>query len=248
MRWHLLTVFVMAGVALAQQTTTQQPAAANTSGMVVQGGYASTPVMAPTVLTPHVTLSSASSNPVGATSSAYGLQVGATSAAIPATTAQQSVVNQAVVSSGNTNNGNVTTGTGPAATIVAPGQNAQAGEAGKASGVSGGFIGAAGSEPDIAAASRYYRTHPMHAVRTYTNDDVQRLNGQSNTASNTGTMNMPASDVNAPAAPATSNPSATMPQADQTRGPEAPAPAQTPSEAPASKPKPYTPPATPPQQ
>ena len=246
MRWHLLTVFVMAGVALAQQTTTQQPAAANTSGMVVQGGYASTPVMAPTVLTPHVTLSSASSNPVGATSSAYGLQVGATSAAIPSTTAQQSVVNQAVVSSGNTNNGNVTTGTGPAATIVAPGQNAQAGEGGNAGGVSGGFIGAAGSEPDIAAASRYYRTHPMHAVKTYTNDDVERLKGQE--PRGVATNSMPASDMNAPAAPPTSNPSATVPQPDQTRAPAAEAPTQTPSEAPVSKPKPYTPPATPPQQ
>src|SRR5690349_13996063 len=104
MRWQLLTLFALAGFALAQNS---QPVAPATSGAVINGGYVSTPVTAPTVVTPHVTLGVASTNPVGATSSANGLQVGATSAAIPGTSAQQGVVNQAYISNGAANVGNV---------------------------------------------------------------------------------------------------------------------------------------------
>jgi hypothetical protein len=264
MRWHLLTLFAMAGVALAQ-TTTQQPVAPNNSGMVIQGGYVSTPVMAPTVMTPHITLGVASANPVGATSSAFGLQVGATSAAIPPTNAQMTTVNQAVVSSGSTNPGNVVTGTGPAAAIVAPGPqsnapaNAQNAGGPNASGnvtanEAGGFIPPSAPGPDVAEASRYYRTHPMHAGKVYTNDDINRMNENTANAANAGGSNLPASDMNAPAA--TSNPASTMPANDQ---PNATTPqdqrqmqsqpSTTPATpAPKSKPAPYTPPSTPPQR
>src|SRR5512133_594617 len=215
MRWHLLTLLVMAGVALAQ-TTNQQPAVQNPSGMVIQGGYASTPVTAPTVITPHVTLGIASSNPVGATSSAGGLQVGASSAAIPTANAQGSVINQAIVSSTGTPSANSTTvAGGPAATVAAP-ASASANQAGTGDVqiVTGASSVIVESETDVAAAARYYRTHPMHATKVYTNDDVNRISQQGSTGGlSNGTL--PASDANPPSAPATTNPSATMPQSDQ---------------------------------
>lgn len=245
MRWQLLTLVAMAGAALAQ-TTTQQPVAPNTSGMVIQGGYASTPVTAPTVMTPHVTLGVASANPVGATSSASGLQVGATSGAIPPAVGQQTVVNEAIVSSGNTNQGNVRTGTGTAATIVAPGPSSpqEAGNTGANANVSTGVIGAVEPGPDVAAASRYYKTHPLHATKVYTNADIDRLT-QTEPADATA---LPSSDSNAPN-PATSNPASTMPQGESSAAPQS-QPSASPSAAPPetkSKPAPYTPPATPPQ-
>jgi hypothetical protein len=213
--------------------------------MAIQGGYASTPVTAPTVVTPHVTLSTASTNPVGATSSASGLQVGATSAAMPPAVGQQTPVNEAVVSSGNTNPGNVRTGTGPVATIVVPGQGAPAEAAGNApenANVATG-VGSTGSETDVAAVARYYKTHPLHAAKVYTNADIDRLKATEPASTTT----LPASDITAP----TSNPAATMPQAGQSAPPQiqAPAPSQEPSQPPAApaKPAPYTPPATPPR-
>lgn len=242
MRWYLLTLVALAGVALAQ-TTNQQPVAPTTSGMVVQGGYASTPVTSPTVMTPHVTLGVASANPVGATSSASGLQVGATSAAIPPATGQQTVINEAIVSSGNANPGNIRTGTGPAAAIVAPA--AATAQTGTSTNEQGGVVGAVEPGPDVAEAARYYRTHRQHAVRTYTNDDINRLRQDEGSNSSMKTE-MPASDVNAPSTPASSNPAATMPQADQQPMPSSQVPANTPPES-KSKPAPYTPPATPPQ-
>jgi hypothetical protein len=244
----------MAGVALAQ-TTNQQPAAQNPSGMVIQGGYVSTPVTAPTVITPRITLGIASSNPVGATSSAGGLQVGASSAALPTANAQGTVINQAIVSSTGTPSANTTTGVaGPAATVVAPatasGNQANGGvQSSTSAGVSGVQIvtGASSvvveSGTDVAAAARYYRTHPMHATKVYTNDDVNRLSQQGSTGGlSNGTL--PASDVSSSSAPASTNSSATMPQTDQSTTTQQAAP---PGEQPKSKPAPYTPPATPPQ-
>ena len=243
MRLYVLTLVALAGVALAQ-TTNQQPVAPAASGMVIQGGYASTQVTSPAVVTPHVTLGVASSNPVGATSSASGLQVGATSAAIPPTTGQQTIVNEAIVSSGNANPGNTRTGTGPAAAIVAPATaNAQTGAS---TNEQGGVIGAVEPGPDVAEAARYYRTHRQHAVRTYTNDDINRMRQEEGSNSGMKTE-MPASDVNAPSTPSSANPAATMPQADQQQIPSSQVPANTPPPESKSKPAPYTPPATPPQ-
>lgn len=234
----------MASLAVAQ--TAQQPAAPSTSGVVINGGYASTPVQAPTVLTPHVTLGIASPNPVGATSSAGGLQVGATSAAIPPAVTQQPIANEAVVSNGSVNAGNTRTGTGPVATIVAPGPQgtsaAQANGETSSTAVSGVAVPAESQSIDVAAAARYYKEHHQRAVRTFTNDDINRLNQQTNTASSGANSALPASDMSAPAAPATSNPAATLPQTDQAK----PAPAEPPVAQP-KKPAPYTPPQTPPQ-
>ena len=249
MRWHLLTLVALAGVTLAQ-TTNPQPAAQTTPGMVIQGGYATTPVTNPTVMTPRVTLGIGSANPVGATSSADGLQVGATSAAIPPVNAQGQVVNVPIVSNtGTPPQSAIPSGSGAAATIAAPGPsaNAQAGNSGSNGGVQivTGASSMMESETDVAAAARYYRTHPMHAVKVYTNDDVNRLEQQGSTGGlSNGTL--PASDVSAPSAPASSNPAATMPQAEQSATPQTQAPAP-PAEQPKAKPAPYTPPATPPQ-
>ena len=244
MRWYLLTALTITSLALAQNV--QQPAAPSTSGIVVSGGYASTPIQAPTVMTPHVTLGVASPNPVGATSSASGLQVGATSAALPPAVSQQPVVNEAIISSGGVNAGNTRTGIGPVASIAAPGPqaantNAQAnGEAENAN--SGEAVAPAQSQMvDVAAAARYYKEHHQRAVRTFTNDDINRLNQQTNTASSGANSALPASDMSTPAAPSTSNPAATMPQTDKSQ--QAPATQPEPK-----KPVPYTPPATPPQQ
>lgn len=245
MRLQMLTLVVLAGVALAQ-TTNQQPVAPSTPGMVIQGGYASTQVTSPTVMTPHVTLGVASSNPVGATSSASGLQVGATSAAIPPATGQQTIVNEAIVSSGNANPGNTRTGTGPAAAIVVPA--AASGQNGASTNEYGGVIGAIEPGPDVAAAARYYRTHRQHAVRVYTNDDVNRIR-QEEQGSNSGMKTeMPASDVDASSTPSSSNPAASMPQAEQQQITPSQVPATPPPPEPNAKPAPYTPPATPPQQ
>jgi hypothetical protein len=245
MRWHLLTLVALAGVTLAQ-TTNPQTAAPATPGLVIQGGYATTPVTAPTVITPRVTLGIGSANPVGATSSANGLQVGATSAAIPPVNAQGQVVNVPIVSNAGTPSpSTIPAGNGAAATIVAPGPNANAESGNGGVQIVTGASSMVESGTDVAAAARYYRTHPMHAVKVYTNDDVNRLEQQGSTGGlSNGTL--PASDMNAPSAPASSNPAATMPQAEQPASPPAQAPAP-PVEQPKSKPAPYTPPATPPQ-
>ncbi len=252
MRWHLLTLLLLTSFALAQNAQ-QQPTAQSNSGMVISGGYASTPVQAPTVVTPHITLGVASSNPVGATSSASGLQVGATSAAIPPTVSQQPIVNQAIVS-GEVNAGNTRTGIGPVATIVAPGpqgtaSNLPANSNAQTNGTAAnttmtGAIAPTEPQPDVAAAARYYKEHRQHAVKTYTNDDINRLNEQTNTAASGANSALPASDMNAPATPSTSNPASTMPQTDQSQQ----APSARPPAAQPKKPAPYTPPQTPPQQ
>jgi hypothetical protein len=245
MRWHLLTVFLLTSFAMAQNA--QQPAAPSTSGMVITGGYASTPTQAPSILTPHVTLGVASANPVGATSSASGLQVGASSAALPPAVSQQAVSNQAIVTTGEINSGNTRTGIGPVGAIVAPGPQTGANTTASTQEANTAVVAPARSnesQPDVAAAARYYREHHQRAVKTYTNDDINRLNDQTNTASSGANSALPASDMSAPAAAPTSNPAATMPATDQTQ--QAPA-AQAPAAPEPKKPAPYTPPQTPPQ-
>ena len=257
----------MAGVALAQ-TPTQQPAS-TTPGLVIQGGYASTPVTAPTVVTPHVTLTTASPNPVGATSSAYGLQVGATSAAVPSAAGPGPTLTEAIVST-STMSPSPMTGTSAGAIVVPATQSATTSQSTAPTGgqanvesngnqstggitIIGGYIPPSQAGPDVAEAARYYRAHPIKAVKTYTNDDINRMNENTATTANAGGSNLPAADVNAPAAApstGTMHPESAVPQADNMRpSQEQTQPSETaPAPALKSKPAPYTPPPTPPQQ
>jgi hypothetical protein len=157
-----------------------------TGGLLVQGGYATTggwATAAPLLSTPIASFATVSSNPVGATDATSNLQVGASTSTVESLTIPIPAVQTGVEI------------TQPGTLVLEPLQPApqppmtQA----AAAATSGADLGAAqfdvvgargpGDTRSLGDAVRYLRQHPEPPpVRTFTNEDVQKLKNQESAA------------------------------------------------------------------
>ncbi len=173
-------------------------------GIIVQGGYATTGPIGPPLVTPPSVAYTPNAAVVSNTPTVIAEPSAITAAATAAATAGS----------------------------VAPAANAGPGQsrgfdwgAAKMMSNSPYRVSATALDRSLGEIARENRAHPQHATRTYTNDDIARLNQQTG-ANNAPGANMPASDqgstggvlppgLAAPGAPASTNPQAQPQQQPQ---------------------------------